>query len=58
VKEQLRRELKERWEEETNNNCVFISAIERQNIDLLRETIMEKVREMYGIRYPYKTIHF
>lgn len=58
VKEQLRRELKERWEEETNNNCVFISAVERQNIDLLRETIMEKVREMYGIRYPYKTIHF
>ncbi|MFC4232229.1 GTPase HflX [Parasediminibacterium paludis] len=58
IKEQLRRELKERWEEETNNNCVFISAIERQNIDLLRETIMEKVREMYGIRYPYKTIHF
>ncbi len=58
VKEQLRKELKERWEEETNNNCVFISAIERQNIDLLRETIMEKVREMYGIRYPYRTIHF
>ncbi|MDI9364472.1 MAG: GTPase HflX [Flavobacterium sp.] len=58
VKEQLRSELKQRWEEETNNNCVFISAIERQNIDLLRETIMEKVREMYGIRYPYKTIYF
>ena len=58
VKEQLRRELKERWEEETNNNCVFISAIERSNIDLLRETIMEKVREIYGIRYPYRTIHF
>lgn len=58
VKEQLRKELKERWEEATDNNCVFISAIERQNIDLLREVIMEKVREMYGIRYPYRTIHF
>lgn len=58
VKEQLRRELKERWEEETNKNCVFISAVERQNIDLLRETIMEKVREMYSIRYPYKTIYY
>lgn len=58
VKEDLRRELKERWEGETNNNCVFISAIERQNIDLLRDTIMEKVREVYGIRYPYRTIHF
>lgn len=58
VKDDLLRELKERWEEETDKNCVFISASERQNIDLLRETIMEKVREVYGIRYPYKTIHF
>ena len=58
VKEDLRRELKERWEGETDNNCVFISALERQNIDLLREVVMEKVREVYGIRYPYRTIHF
>lgn len=58
VKEDLRRELKERWEGETDNNCVFISAVERQNIDLLREVVMEKVREVYGIRYPYRTIHF
>ena len=58
VKEDLRRELKERWEGETDNNCVFISAVERQNIDLLREVVMEKVREIYGIRYPYRTIHF
>lgn len=58
VKEELRRELKERWERETDNNCVFISAVERQNIDLLREVVMEKVREIYGIRYPYRTIHF
>ena len=27
VKEELRRELKERWERETDNNCVFISAV-------------------------------
>ncbi|MCU0380449.1 MAG: GTPase HflX [Chitinophagaceae bacterium] len=55
VRENLLAELKERWENETNGSCVFISATERQNIDLLRETILTKVREHYRIRYPYKT---
>ncbi len=58
VKQDLLRELKEKWDRETNGNCVFISALERKNIDALREVIMNKVREMYAIRYPYKTIYF
>ncbi len=56
VKQDILRELKERWERELNGNCVFVSATERNNIDLLRDTIINKVREMYGIRYPYKTM--
>ena len=55
VKQELMSELKERWERETNDQCVFVSATERQNIDGLRETILEKVRELYKIRYPYKS---
>lgn len=55
VKEQLLVELKERWENETQGNCVFVSAIERKNIDGLRNTILTKVKELYRIRYPYKT---
>ena len=58
VKQDLLLDLKEKWERETNNNCVFISASERQNLDLLRTTILTKVREMYAIRYPYKEIHY
>ena len=58
VKQDLLRELKEKWDRETNGNCVFVSALERKNIDALREVIMNKVREMYAIRYPYKTIHY
>lgn len=54
VKEQMLKDLHARWENETNGNCVFISATERKNIDILRQTILEKVREMYKIRYPYK----
>jgi GTP-binding protein HflX len=55
VKEELMSELRERWERETNGHCVFISATERRNLDELRQTILDKVRELYKIRYPYKS---
>jgi GTPase len=55
VKEEILRDLRDKWENITQGNCVFISAIERRNIDELRETILNKVRELYRIRYPYKT---
>lgn len=58
VKVEILRELRERWEYETQNNCVFVSAIERQNIDGLRATILQHVRNMYQIRYPYKTVFY
>ncbi len=55
VKEDLLRQLKARWEHETSGRCVFISATERRNIDALRQTILDKVKELYAIRYPYLT---
>ena len=58
VKEDILRELKERWQTETKGNCVFVSATERSNIDVLRQTILNKVRDMYRIRYPYKAEFF
>ena len=58
VKQDILRELKERWQEETKGNCVFVSATERRNLDGLRQTILNKVREMYQIRYPYKAEYF
>lgn len=58
VKEDILRELKERWQKETNGNCVFISATQKQNIDELKQTILNKVREIYQIRYPYKAEFF
>ncbi|MFT3948845.1 MAG: GTPase HflX [Agriterribacter sp.] len=58
TKEQLLRELKERWVNETRGNCIFISATERQNIDELRKVLIDKIRENYRIRYPYKTNFF
>lgn len=58
VKMEIMNELKERWERETTGQCVFISATERRNIDELRKTILEKVRDLYKIRYPYKSEYF
>ncbi len=58
VKQHIFNELKEKWENNTQGNCVFISALEKRNIEELRTFILSKVREMYLIRYPYKTIHF
>src|SRR5919206_1239883 len=55
VKEEILRDLKEKWENITQGNCVFISALERRNIDALRDTILNKVRDLYRIRYPYKS---
>ena len=58
VKKDILRELKERWEESTKGNCVFVSAIDKKNFDVLRQTILHKVRDMYQIRYPYKAEYF
>lgn len=54
TKKEILEDLRERWQRETNGNAVFISAIEKRNIDILRNAIMEKVRKMYKVRYPYK----
>ena len=55
VKENLLEELMKRWQNETQSRCVFVSATERREIDKLRISILNQVREMYTKRYPYKT---
>jgi GTP-binding protein HflX len=58
VKTEILQDLKDRWDEITHNNCVFVSALDRGNVDALRELILNKVRDMYQVRYPYRTVHF
>ena len=55
VKTELLNQLDARWQHLTNNSAIFISAIERRNIDGLRQTILEKVKALYEERYPYLT---
>ena len=58
VKNEILNDLKQRWQNETRGNCVFVSATERTNLDGLRQTILNEVRKMYRIRYPYRAEFF
>ena len=58
VKKDMLIELKEKWKEKTGGNCVFISATEKTNISELRQLVLNQVRKMYQIRYPYKAEFF
>ena len=55
TKMQLLEELKQKWINVTQGNCIFISATEKQNINELRKVLTDNIRELYRIRYPYKT---
>ncbi len=53
VKEDMLKQLYRRWDNLTHGHAIFVSATERTNIDRLRETILNKVKELYEERYPY-----
>ncbi len=45
TKNEILQGMKDRWQEQTGGSALFIYALERTNIDELRQTILEKVRE-------------
>jgi len=46
-------ELMSTWMAKMNENCIFISAKNKLNIDELREVIYKKVKELHVQKYPY-----
>ncbi|MCR5241805.1 MAG: GTPase HflX [Prevotella sp.] len=46
-------ELKRTWMAKMNDDCLFISAREKQNIDELRQVLYNKVRALHVQKYPY-----
>ena len=46
-------DLKNTWMAKLHDDCMFVSARERQNIDELREILYQKVRELHVQKYPY-----
>jgi GTP-binding protein HflX len=57
IKTELLQQLEERWQLETGNNALFISATTKCNIDQFRQTLLAKIKALYEERYPYLT-HF
>ena len=46
-------ELMKTWMAKLNDNCIFISAREKTNLDELKTVIYNKVRELHVQKYPY-----
>lgn len=46
-------DLKRTWMAKLNENCVFISARQKQNIDEFREMLYKAVRQLHVQKYPY-----
>ena len=46
-------ELMKTWMAKLNDNCIFISAREKTNLDELKTIIYNKVRELHVQKYPY-----
>lgn len=46
-------ELMHTWMAKLNDNCIFISAKERTNMEELKTIIYDKVRELHVQKYPY-----
>ena len=51
-------ELKKTWMSKMANDCIFISAKDKLNIDELKEKVYDKVKEIHIERYPYNDFLF
>ena len=51
-------ELKESWMAKMNDNCIFISAKEKSNIEALKELLYQRVKEIHTTRFPYNDFLF
>ena len=46
-------DLKKTWMAKLNDDCLFISAKNKENIEEFREVLYKKVRELHVQKYPY-----
>ena len=52
------KELENTWMSKLHENCIFISAKNRTNLDELRKLIYDKVKTIHIERYPYNDFLF
>lgn len=46
-------ELMRTWMAKLNDNCLFISAVRKENIEEMKEVLYGKIREVHVQKYPY-----
>lgn len=51
-------ELKETWMAKLHDNCIFISARNKTNIDELKSLLYQRVKEIHTTRFPYNDFLF
>ena len=51
-------DLKKTWMARLGDNCVFISARQKENIEELRQILYERVKQIHIQRYPYNDFLF
>lgn len=47
-------DLKKTWMSQTNDNTIFISATEMENLQEFRVELLDKITKLYKERYPFK----
>jgi len=58
VKKEILSELQQKLKNTYHHDNLFISAVNKENIDELRVKIADLVKKFYEIRYPYKSKHW
>ena len=51
-------QLQQTWMARMGEDCIFISARERQNIEALKELFYQRVRQLHVQKYPYNDFLF
>jgi GTP-binding protein HflX len=51
-------ELKATWMAKMQDNCLFVSARQKENIDDLKEVLYQRVKELHVQKYPYNDFLF
>ena len=51
-------DLMKTWMARRNDNCIFISAREKTNLEELKKVLYDKVRELHVQKYPYNDFLF
>jgi GTP-binding protein HflX len=44
---------KKTWMSKMNNNCIFISALKKENIDEFKKVVFDAVKKIHIMRFPY-----